>query len=56
MLKPKDIRELHTLRSFVEYGWPPCTLYIEGKICGVQYRAHNIDEIKEIIEAFSDIE
>ena len=55
MLSQKDIREIRTLRAFIK-EWPPCTLYIEGKICGIQYRAHNIDEIREIIEPFSDIE
>lgn len=55
MLTDKDIREIRTLRSFVN-EWPPCCSCVEGKLCGVHYRVHNQEELNEILEAFSDIE
>ena len=55
MLKPKDIRELHTLRSLRKDWGALCIKRLTGRLCGVEYDIRSKEDLDELLEPFSDI-
>ena len=56
MLKPKDIRELHTLRSLRKDWGALCIKRLTGRLCGVEYDIRSKEDLDELLEPFSDVE